>query len=364
MLNRLSLLAVFCMLISQVTVTSQSSNKIMVGTIVAESGTKVSGIIEVPQGVDQGTIIPVSIINGSKPGPVLSLIAGQHGTEYVPVITLQRLLSAINPGEVSGTIIMVHIANVPSFKERRIYYNPIDGKNLNRQYPGNKNGTVTEKIADIITSQIIDQSDYLLDLHGGEINETILNYACFYYDCPDTKICEQSEFLAHAFGGYYLQPYPYNIVADTTYWDYNDTIKSKYCDLTAVMRGVPAVFVEAGGRGNRDEGSILYMEHGITNVMKSLKMIKGEINIYDPVIYLSPEESVVSQVDGLFYSEVSCGQYVSKDAMLGYTTDYFGKRIEEYRSPITGIVIMAYDTPVVNKDENLFYVSLPRDSIR
>jgi len=52
---------------------------------------KISGILEVPKGIDQGTIIPVSIINGKKPGPVLTLIAGMHGTEYVPIITLQRI---------------------------------------------------------------------------------------------------------------------------------------------------------------------------------------------------------------------------------------------------------------------------------
>jgi hypothetical protein len=129
---------------------SQTPKEIKVGTIVAKPGTKISGILEVPKGVDQETIIPVTIINGTKSGPVLTLIAGMHGTEYVPIITLQRILAIIDPKEISGTIIMVHIANVTSFKERRIYFNPVDGKNLNRQFPGNKEGTITERIANII----------------------------------------------------------------------------------------------------------------------------------------------------------------------------------------------------------------------
>jgi len=101
---------------------AQSPKKITAGNIEADPGKIVSGILEVPKGIDQGTIIPVSIINGKKPGPVLTLIAGMHGTEYVPIITLQRILSLLDPNEISGAIIMVQIANLASFKDRRIYY--------------------------------------------------------------------------------------------------------------------------------------------------------------------------------------------------------------------------------------------------
>jgi predicted deacylase len=351
-LCRLFLLLVFSLLVSQVFVSSQSSKKITVGTIVAEPGTKVSGIIKVPQGVDQGTIIPVSVINGSKPGPVLSLIAGQHGTEYVPIITLQRLLSIIDPDEISGAIIMVHIANIPSFKERKIYYSPVDGKNPNRQFPGNKVGTISERIADIITGQVIDQSDYLLDLHGGEMNETILHYVSFEYDCPDKSVCEKTKLLAHSFGGYYIQPEPYNITPDS--------VKNTYCHLTAIRRGVPAIFVESGGRGETDIESILYIEHGILNVLKALKMTEGEVKESDPVVYLPIEEPVTCHSDGILYSMVECGQTVSKGAFLGYATDYFGNIIEEFHSPVTGIVLMLIDIPVVNKDDVIYFISEPK----
>ena len=322
MLGRLLLIAVFSIVICQLNGSAQSSRKITVGNIVGESGTKVSGIIEVPQGIDKGTIIPVSIINGSKPGPVLALIAGQHGTEYVPIITLQKLLSEIDPDKISGAIIMVHIANVPSFKERKVYYSPVDGKNPNRQFPGNKEGTLSERIADIITSQIIDQSDYLLDLHGGELNEDILHYVSYEYDCPDKSVCEKTKFLAHSFGGYYIQPEPFSITPDS--------VRNTYCHLTAIRRGVPAIFVESGGSGETDIESVQYIENGIVNVLRALKMTEGETNVANPVVYLSIEESVTCHSDGLLYSMVECGQTVSKGALLGYVTDYFGNLIEDF----------------------------------
>jgi hypothetical protein len=342
-------------MISQLIGSAQSSKKITVGNIVAESGTKVSGIIEIPQGVDQGTVIPVSIINGSKTGPVLALIAGQHGTEYVPIITLHKLLSEIDPNEISGSIIMVHIANVPSFKERKVYYSAVDGKNPNRQFPGNKQGTLSERIADFITNQIIDQSDYLLDLHGGELTEDILHYVSYEYDCPDKSVCEATKFLAHSFGGYYIQPEPFSITPDS--------VRNTYCHLTAIRRGVPAIFVESGGSGEKDIESIQYVEQGILNVLKALKMTEGESKESDPVVYLSIEESVTCHSDGLLYSMVECGQTVSKGALLGYVTDYFGNLIEEYHSPVTGIVLMLFSSPVVNKDDDIYFISEPKFTI-
>ena len=342
--------------ISHAIVSGQTHKQIKVGTILADPGTKVSGILEIPKGVDQGTIIPVTIINGFKPGPVLTLIAGIHGTEYVPIITLQRLLSEIDPNDISGAVIMIQIANIPSFRERKVYYSPVDGKNLNRVFPGNKNGTLTERIADVIASEIINQSDYLIDLHGGELNQDELSFVYFYYDCPDKTLCERSEFLAHVFGGNYLEPDPYSEVPDS--------IKYTYCHLTAIRKGVPAIVVEAGGRGNTDIKSILYMEQGISNVMKAINMIKGEVKESNPVIYLSEEQSITSHVDGILYSIVNCGQTISKGSLLGYATDYFGTQIEEFRSPITGIILVSLINPVANKGETVFVISELKEAFK
>jgi predicted deacylase len=350
---RLLIILVLCLGIGQSIGYAQTPKEIKVGTIVAKPGTKISGILEVPKGVDQGTIIPVTIINGSKSGPVLTLIAGIHGTEYVPIITLQRILAILDPKDISGTIIMVHIANVTSFKDRRIYYNPVDGKNLNRQFPGNKAGTITERIANIITSEVINKSDYLIDLHGGELNENIIHYCSLEYNCPDYSVGEKTKFLAHSFGGYYILPEAFNSVPDS--------VKYTYCHLTALRKGVPAIFVESGGHGDTDIGSILYMEQGITNVLKALKIIKGEVIESKPV-YLSLEIMVTSNVEGLFYSTIDCGQIVAKGSLIGYVTDYFGKHITDFYSPLTGIVEMSYSTPVVNKGEDLFYISEIKDA--
>ncbi len=112
-----------------------------------QSPTVESRLIEVPDGIDAGTRIPLTTITGAHPGPVLALIAGNHGYEYPPVLALQKLRTHIDPALLSGTVIMVHVANMPSFLGRTVYFSPVDGKNLNRVYPGRQDGTVSERIA-------------------------------------------------------------------------------------------------------------------------------------------------------------------------------------------------------------------------
>src|SRR5438309_3975685 len=99
--------------------------------------------------------IPITTFHGTKPGPVLALVAGNHGYEYPPILALQMLRGRVNPKKLAGAVIMVHVANMPSFLGRTVYFSPVDQKNLNRVYPGKKDGTVSDRIAFAITNEVI-----------------------------------------------------------------------------------------------------------------------------------------------------------------------------------------------------------------
>ncbi|MFB3140272.1 MAG: succinylglutamate desuccinylase/aspartoacylase family protein, partial [Candidatus Acidiferrales bacterium] len=86
-----------------------------VGPVTVQPGQRVSGFLEVPAGVDEGTRIPFTLVHGSEPGPVLALIAGTHGYEYAPILALQWMRPQIRPENLTGTVILVHNANLPSF---------------------------------------------------------------------------------------------------------------------------------------------------------------------------------------------------------------------------------------------------------
>ena len=120
-----------------------SADDFTVGEITVPRGERASGFITVPKGTDDGTTIPVTIVHGASDGPVLALIAGIHGYEYPPITALQAMRAQLDPAAVSGTVILVHIANMPAFLGRTIYYSPGDGKNLNRMFPGDPDGTIS-----------------------------------------------------------------------------------------------------------------------------------------------------------------------------------------------------------------------------
>src|SRR6266540_5285312 len=155
---------------------TQQPAPLTIGSVVARPGQAASGFIEVPAGVDAATRIPITILRGAQSGPTLALIAGTHGSEVAPIVALQRVRATIDPAVLRGTVLIVHVANMPSFLGRTIYYSPIDGKNLNRVYPGKPDGTVSERIAFAITNQVIERADYLVDLHAGDGNESLRPY--------------------------------------------------------------------------------------------------------------------------------------------------------------------------------------------
>lgn len=351
----LHILSLICFLsLFSFKVIAQDSEIFKIGTIEAKSGEKVSGKLIIEEGIDEGTFIPVSIIKGINPGPVLTLNAGLHGTEYVPVITLQKLFKKINPKELSGTLVLIHVANIPSFKAKKVYESPIDNKNPNRSFPGIKDGTQSERIAYTITNEIFTKSDYYIDLHGGEFVEHIIDYVYFYYGCPKSDLCKKSKMLAHAIGNKYLIPDKIE--------NYPDTIQGTFSDIAAFHNGVASITNEWGDMGVVKPKELETAMDGLINTMKTIGMLEGEPIVNNSPIYLTEESFLHCNYNGIFYPLVNKAQYISKGTLLGYTTDYWGNILEEYKSPFTGIVVVIKNAPSINKGDNVAKVAKVSDT--
>ena len=327
-----------------VTTLAQPRNSFTVGPITAPAGEKSSGHIQVPAAKDEGTTIPITVVHGAKAGPVLALIAGNHGYEYTPIIALQRLLPHLDPKQMAGTVIMVHVANLPSFLRRTIYYSPVDGKNLNRVYPGKADGTVSERIAYQITKEVIERADYVLDLHCGDGNESLRPYSYWDVNAGDPSVVERSKQMALAFG---LD----HIVMDRD--RPRDPAVSIYCSTTAITRGKPAITIESGGLGVTDNESIARIERGVINLMRHLKMIEGPAQMVEHPLFIDRNEVLRSEATGIFYPLVERGHTVTKGTLLGYVTDFFGGRAFELRAPFSGAVLYILGTPPVSQGEPL-----------
>jgi hypothetical protein len=329
---------------------SAQVQEITVGTLHVKPGEVSSGMLEVPGGKDSQAQVPVTVIRGARPGPALALIAGNHGYEYPPILATQRLLSLIEPRDLSGTVLIVHVANMPSFLGRTIYYSPVDRKNLNRVYPGNKQGTVSERIAYTITTEVISQSDYVVDLHGGDGNESLRPYV-YLPVTGNEKMNETMRAMALAFGFDH-------IVLDRG--RPTDPAASIYCSTTAVTRGKPALTAESGYLGTTDPQPTDKLIRGVLSLMCHLKMLGGTADRVEHPIFLDPFQVLTSPATGILYARVERGQTVAKGTVLAVITDFFGKTTAEVRSPLAGTVLYVVSTPPINKGEPVAMVGAPK----
>ena len=323
------------------------ADSFVVGEVEASRGHLTSGYLAVPPGIDEGTRIPITIVHGAGNGPVLALIAGTHGYEYPGITALQRVRKSLDPNEVNGTVIMVHIASLPSFLGRTIYNSPVDGKNLNRVYPGDPDGSLSQRVAHTITSEVIDKADYLIDLHAGDGNEALRPFV-YMPVTGETALDEASKGLAMAFG---LD----HIVIDAA--PLRSRTDSIYTDQTALVRGIPAITTETGQMGSNDDFWVDMAEDGILNVMRHLQMVPGDAKVNEGITWLKDYEVIKSPHTGIFRATVRDGYHIAKGGKLGVLLDFFGDEIEEIRAPFSGVVNYVIATPPVSKGEPLAMIS-------
>ncbi len=319
-----------------------------VGTATATRGQKVNGTIEVPAGVDAGLSIPVTVVNGAKPGPVLAIVAGSHGTEYTSIIALEKLIAMLNPADVSGTVIIVPLINIPSFEQKVPHLNPVDKKSMNRFYPGKMDGTQTERASFLITKHVVEVCDHLIDLHGGDLDESLRPYS-YWTKTGNDKQDQISREMVLAFGLDHII-----ISADRP----KDPQASRYLENTATTRGKPSITAEAGYAGTVETDDVNALVDGCLNVMRYLKMLPGTAMKVENPVWIEKIATLASEQTGIFYPLVKRGTYVQQGMKIGYVTDYHGNPIFEARAPASGIVLYICAVPSMTKGATIANIGI------
>ena len=332
------------------TALAQQPGSLTVGSVTARAGEMASGFIEVPAGVDSATRIPITVVRGRTRGPTLALIAGTHGSEVAPIVALQRVRRDLDATRLTGTVILVHVANLPSYLKRTIYYSPVDGNNLNRVYPGRPDGTVSERIAWAITREVIERADYVVDMHAGDGNESLRPYSYWMPLRVDARVDSLAREMALAWG---LD----HIVVDTT--RPRDPNASAYTSNTAMTRGRPAITTEAGALGIASEEAVQRNVTGTFRLLRWLRMWPGDIEMTEHPVFLSRTEVLRSPRTGIWYPLVERGHTVQQGTILGYVTDFFGTSRTEIRAPFAGAVLYVVGTPAMTEGEPVAMVGEP-----
>jgi len=316
-----------------------------VGDLVAQRGEKVKGRLIAGSLADGSPIsIPVMIIHGRQPGPVLYVQAVCHGIELNGLEVIRRLYQEIDPAGLTGTILLVPIANVLGFNYR-IRQTVFDLEDLNRVWPGKKNGRISERIAHLLFSQLVARADYLLDLHTG--SATMVTHVRFFGQDPT---CSG---LARAFGTEVVVDEPLDENARAQRFD------GKLRNV-ALREGIYGITPEPGGHSRFDPVAIGVGWQGVKNVLVHLGMLDGTLQL--------PSEQVVLKLDtqpltanwgGVFMSQVRPGERVQKGQVLGfiYHPQTF-EVLEEILAPEEGMVLSFTENPVVHTGDRLLNLGL------
>ncbi|MDQ6886923.1 MAG: succinylglutamate desuccinylase/aspartoacylase family protein [Gemmatimonadota bacterium] len=321
-----------------------------VGSITARRGEKVTGVIVVPAGSDSGYSIPVAIVHGRRPGPVLAIASGAHGTEYASIIAVERLIGELDPARIAGSVILLPLINVASFLQKVPHVNPVDYKSMNRFYPGSMTGSQTERASALITQQVVEQSDHLIDLHGGDLDENLRPYS-YWTVTGNARQDSLSKGMVLAFGLDHII-----ISTDRP----KDPAASRYLENTATTRGKPSITAEAGRAGRTDAADVGALVKGSLGVMAYLGMINRTVHFVRRPVWVEKVVTVSSDQTGIFYPLVERDAPVTVGQKLGYVTDYVGKTIFEARAPAAGRILYVGALPSMRKGETIANIGILR----
>ncbi len=297
-----------------------------------------------------GLELPCFEASGDHDGPHLCLLGGIHGGEYSSIAAVVRFMNELDTSELAGRITAVPIVSMPSFEARTAFVMPQDGKNLNRCFPGSNDGTFSDVLARNVFDELIAPSDFLLDLHGGDMVEALEPFSLY----DESAVEEQARALAVAFG------LRYAVRSAPTEAPISGTTTS-----AAAAAGVPAVIAEAGGCGLLEEDAVRMHLDGIANALRHLRMLPGDVK--PPRTDMRSVGRFVwlrSEAAGWWEPDVQAGSEVHAGESLGKVLSLFGEVIATIPAPEDGVVLFLTSSPAVGADGLLLGLGVELAPIR
>lgn len=282
--------------------------------------------------------VPVLIQRSRKPGPTLLLTAGIHGNELNGVEIVRQLIQKKYNVPEKGTIICIPVVNVFGFinQERKFP----DGRDLNRVFPGGKNGPLASRFAYAIMNEIIPHIDYCIDYHTG--GDQRFNYSQIRIDSSDAETLE----LAKVFGSKFI---------------INSPILEKSFRKSVTVLGKKVLLFEGGKSLDLDRIVTQRAIEGTLQVLHHLgfRSDKDELAFVPSVKqhFVTKSSWVRSPKSGMYRSFTSLGSKVEKNQLLGSVSDPFGGKEKPIKAPSEGYIICQNHAPIVNQGDALFHIT-------
>jgi predicted deacylase len=279
--------------------------------------------------------IPYVTVQGDQSGPHLTVIAGVHGCEYTSIAAAREFARSLDPAQLRGRITVAPLVNPLAFWARSPFVVPADGKNLNRTFPGDPDGTPTEVIAHHLTRTFIEPTDYLIDLHAGDLPEALEPFAMY----DESPVESASRELAVAYG-------LAHVVRQT---GMERTVGGTTSAVSADL-GKPAITAESGQQGVLDRPSVDRHLAGLAGVCAHLGIMSGTVNPATTLREYQGWNWLRTPVAGWWEPAVSVGDDVPAGGLIGVVTDILGDGRHEVRAPADGVPLFITSSPAVEAD--------------
>lgn len=295
--------------------------ELQIGELLVRPGEKKSGFVAVA-GTD--VEMPVTIICGEKPGKTMLLTGGVHNAEYVGIQTAIELADEIEPSQLTGSLIIIRLVNRSGFEHRTMSLVYEDGKNLNRVFPGNPDGTVAEKIAHAIVTEFHRRANFYIDLHGGDGYEQLTPYV-YCVGAASPEVVAAARDMAAVVNVPYLVQSPSGSGGSYNY---------------AGSCGIPSILIERGCMAAWSREEVELGKEDVRNVLRHLQVLAGTVSgrRFHPVdvgkvVYASARHT------GCWYPARKAGDSFQKGDVLGEIKDYFGSVLEVCLAEMDGIML-------------------------
>ena len=301
--------------------------------------------VRVDLGDDGMLSIPyVDVTGEAGAGPHVTVIAGVHGTEYTSIAAARELIAELRPAALSGTVTVAPLINLPAFWARTPFVVPLDGNNLNRSFPGDPAGSAAQRIAAAVTERLIKGSDYLLDLHAGDLPEALEPFV--FYDASPVERQARDLALTYGLGHMVRQPASGRTVAGST-------------SAAAADLGIPSFTAESGECGILDRPAVEVHLRGLRNVLRQLRVLPGEPEAFDSPVEHDGWIWMRTADAGWWQPAVETGASVAEGDLLGTVSPVIGGTPTPVTAPAAGVPLFITSSPAVCADGLLLGLALP-----
>jgi len=319
-------------------------------------GSKVKDLLDITPLPDGSMLrLPLLAVRGESDGPVISVLAGVHGDEFEGIQAIREVFAQLDPAVVHGTFIGVPVINPPAVQVGT-RNSPVDGLNMARTFPGDANGTVSQRIAYHVAERIIAPADFMIDLHTAGAKYTMPLFCGYgHRDSPQSEDSREAALVFGAAGadvvvGHTVRPGVTRVNRGTTVEE-------------AGKRGIPCLYTEStGGGGLRPEVVSFYVD-GVINVMEHLSVLPEEPVRREPgQVLVGPGCQILAPLSGFLVSKVRLLDQVKAGDLLGTLVGMLGETLAEIRCEYDGWVTMIRTTPIIYAGE-LSYVLVLKEAV-